>query len=204
MEKIKTRYIPGFKKGLLTVTKIVGRHGRGIWVEVLCECGTKKKIYTATLSDNHKSISCGCVGKEKSYTDRGQASWKNLFHRYRSNSGHRGISFLLTFEEFKEICSKNCNYCGSEPVPFNTYLNSKGESIRIKSRKKEKRIYKQETIDRAWIKANGIDRIDSLIGYLANNIVPCCAQCNLMKNDYSKDSFLSHVNKIFNFMNKKD
>ena len=42
----------------------------------------------------------------------------------------------------------------------------------------------------------GIDRLDSAKGYLFENCVSCCYKCNLMKRDYSRDSFLLHIDKI--------
>lgn len=51
--------------------------------------------------------------------------------------------------------------------------------------------------------ARGIDRIDNKVGYISENSVPCCIICNKMKINYSKDQFLSHINKIYKFNNKK-
>ena len=48
---------------------------------------------------------------------------------------------------------------------------------------------------------NGIDRVDSSKGYVIGNVVPCCAMCNMMKNNYSLEVFKSHVNKIYKHMN---
>lgn len=45
--------------------------------------------------------------------------------------------------------------------------------------------------------ANGIDRIDSMKGYEEENVVPCCAICNRMKNNYSLDFFKAHIKKIY-------
>ena len=36
----------------------------------------------------------------------------------------------------------------------------------------------------------GIDRIDSSLGYIQTNVLPCCWHCNMMKNDRSYDDFL--------------
>jgi hypothetical protein len=36
----------------------------------------------------------------------------------------------------------------------------------------------------------GIDRIDSMKGYIKSNCVPCCEQCNLMKNSRTQDDFI--------------
>lgn len=51
------------------------------------------------------------------------------------------------------------------------------------------------------INANGIDRIDSEIGYTKENSTPCCKICNIMKYTHSKEFFLNHINKIYKFNN---
>ena len=43
---------------------------------------------------------------------------------------------------------------------------------------------------------NGIDRVDNAIGYIRDNVVPCCKTCNYIKGNYSKNFFLAHVMKI--------
>ena len=45
-------------------------------------------------------------------------------------------------------------------------------------------------------KAQGLDRIDSSIGYLVTNIVPCCHICNSMKMQLYVKDFLLQCNKI--------
>ena len=47
--------------------------------------------------------------------------------------------------------------------------------------------------------AKGIDRINSSIGYIINNIKPCCKTCNMFKNDLSYDDFFNHLLNIYNF-----
>ena len=36
---------------------------------------------------------------------------------------------------------------------------------------------------------NGIDRVDSNIGYIRSNCVPCCKHCNYVKGNLSMDLF---------------
>jgi hypothetical protein len=43
---------------------------------------------------------------------------------------------------------------------------------------------------------NGLDRIDSNIGYRPNNCRPCCAECNLMKSNASLESFREQMKRI--------
>jgi len=45
---------------------------------------------------------------------------------------------------------------------------------------------------------NGIDRVNPTKGYTQVNCVPCCKICNYMKRSMLVDSFLSHIEKIYN------
>ena len=40
---------------------------------------------------------------------------------------------------------------------------------------------------------NGIDRIDSAIGYVEDNCVPCCKHCNYVKGNLSMQDFKAWV-----------
>ncbi len=42
----------------------------------------------------------------------------------------------------------------------------------------------------------GIDRIDSTIGYVDDNVMPCCHKCNMMKYTHSIEDFKMHIEKI--------
>lgn len=42
----------------------------------------------------------------------------------------------------------------------------------------------------------GIDRLDSNVGYIEQNCVPCCEMCNYMKRTYSKDKFINQCKII--------
>jgi len=43
---------------------------------------------------------------------------------------------------------------------------------------------------------NGIDRINSDLPYEMSNCMPCCQECNFMKNKYNYDIFLNKMGKI--------
>jgi len=43
---------------------------------------------------------------------------------------------------------------------------------------------------------NGIDRIDSSIGYVPGNIQTACHRCNVWKSDYPEEGFLDHIKAI--------
>jgi hypothetical protein len=50
---------------------------------------------------------------------------------------------------------------------------------------------------------NGIDRVDNGKGYETSNVVPCCAQCNYMKSDYSAEQFVEKCKRVAENMSKK-
>jgi hypothetical protein len=46
---------------------------------------------------------------------------------------------------------------------------------------------------------NGIDRVDSTIGYIMDNCVSCCAMCNFMKGCLNKHIFIKRVEHILTY-----
>ena len=45
---------------------------------------------------------------------------------------------------------------------------------------------------------NGIDRIDSKIGYIDGNVVTCCKHCNFAKDALTQKEFKDLIFKIYN------
>jgi hypothetical protein len=46
------------------------------------------------------------------------------------------------------------------------------------------------------IEFNGIDRSNSILGYIVSNCVPCCKLCNIFKSNYNIEEFINHCNSI--------
>lgn len=44
----------------------------------------------------------------------------------------------------------------------------------------------------------GLDRVNSDLGYVLENVVPCCRLCNVMKNDLTQDAFYERITTILN------
>ena len=52
---------------------------------------------------------------------------------------------------------------------------------------------------------NGIDRINNDIGYIKENVAPCCSECNYMKKNYTLKDFFEKIIKIYhNIKNSKE
>lgn len=102
-----------------------------------------------------------------------------LYNQYKQNAILRGFNFDLSKENFVNLVSSNCHYCGSAP----------------EEKQHLKRYNKTETP----VFTNGIDRIDSRLGYTITNCVPCCTVCNRMKLDYDLNFFHNHISKIYHY-----
>lgn len=81
----------------------------------------------------------------------------------------------MPFDRFLILSQSNCYYCNTKP--FNYAYND-----RIKT---AKFIY------------NGIDRINSNLGHVEGNIVPCCKWCNRAKLNRSSEDFYKWIDDIY-------
>jgi hypothetical protein len=168
-----------------------------------CKCDNTKEVSGRCLNSGDTK-SCGCIridsGKKRRHPP-GEVSFNHLYVRLQNNSKNRkGDKAIcdLSYEEFKSIAIQDCYYCGEKPRAFNKYLKldgtrEAGNALRML----------QETVDRATIFVNTIDRVNSDIGYIASNCVPCCWPCNSMKSDTEENSFISQVYKIVAFQESK-
>ena len=144
--------------------------GNAMW-RCACECG-EEIITTGTRLRRGDSRSCGCMR----YLPDGEASFRALFRSYRDKAGTRGFEWGLTPEEFRNLTSATCNWCGIEPQQLigHTY-GYRGTYI-----------------------YNGIDRLDNTIGYITKNCVACCGQCNKAKHVHSVQDFKKWLERAFN------
>jgi hypothetical protein len=145
----------GRKFGDLTAIRFVGMQGKtSVW-ECECVCGTIKNIPLSTL----KSIkSCGCRRKGVEPQRNGVGALKNLFVNYKAAAKGRKLQFDLSEEQFENLIKDKCFYCESEPKTL--HRTKYGDEM-------------------FW---NGIDRVDSKLGYCLENCVTACKSCNLAKN----------------------
>ena len=84
----------------------------------------------------------------------------------------------MSIDDFNTLIHQNCFYCGKQPEE-------------LKSLKRHNKTNKPVLV-------NGIDRIDSSLGYSKENCIPCCAMCNRMKSNYSLSDFYNHISRIYN------
>ena len=177
----------GDRHGRLVVRAIqsMGK-GRHAIAECDCDCGNTSKVSSAHL---RKMKSCGCSQHDPEFRrDRsrdsypslrpGVAMMNNLYSSCRAAARRRGLAFELTIEEFSDIVSQDCAYCGAPPLE------------RMAKRSCGAPMYRGAAI------ANGVDRRDNSIGYTKANSTPCCADCNLAKLTKTDKDFIDHCRRV--------
>jgi hypothetical protein len=101
---------------------------------------------------------------------------KVLKSRMNKRYDKRGLKCTLSGNEILELVKSKCHYCGDKNS--NHYK------------------YKQPNFEYDFY-YNGIDRIDSSLGYIQGNVVTCCKTCNVAKMDMNYYDFINHIVKIY-------
>lgn len=167
----------GNRYSLLLVLDRAGSNSQkqATW-ECVCDCGNKVVVSGVSLRRGWRK-SCDCLRGERLTLPHGEASFNNLYGHYMRNASNRNIHWGLTREDFRELTSQDCQYCGVKPVQV------RGESSGYNG------LYKY----------NGIDRVDSSVGYTKKNVVPCCKECNMMKRSMPTKEFLLCIKRIYKY-----
>jgi len=167
---------------LTVISETKSKHNRSRWI-CQCECGTRCIATGKTLREGRKK-SCGCLQRESSMQkaatmsennilSEGHSSCNALHATYKWNAKKHNREFSLTRDEFRQITSSNCFYCGVVP-----------SQIIHASSCKTPYVY------------NGVDRQDNLRGYVLSNCVPCCGACNDMKRARTVQDFVDHCTRV--------
>jgi hypothetical protein len=157
-----------------------------------CQCGYSIKRSSLNSGDSRKCKKCSALiatsfvkgNPAHNRLPDGEAAFNDLFGGYKRGALLRGIEFLLSSEQFKEITKKPCFYCGVPP-----------SSIRDPAK------YRTKKTTTAIYLYNGVDRVDSGDAYRIDNVVPCCSICNYMKQDSNAEQFIEQVKKINKHLN---
>lgn len=153
-----------------------GRRGKSRFVKVQCDCGTVKEVAASSLLYGHKIKSCGCLLKEfNSRLPPYEAAYNAFYYHTSMGASQRELSFTIDKDFFKWLTQQDCFYCGA--LPSKIYKYNKG---------KVKLLY------------NGIDRIDSSLGYIKDNCITCCYGCNIAKGLKTQSEFLELIKQIYN------
>lgn len=199
--------ITGQKFGRLTVIELdyIERKNRqsNVYWKCLCDCGNIASIRYANLSV-HGTSSCGCIQKEHALyllkkhnlidkpfiNSTKDHTIDTIYRNYNYGAKRRNLPFDLNLEEFKQFIFSNCHYCDVAPKnSYNPYIGKDGNLKPSKTRKSM--IDRLEILKTLTVEYNGIDRKDSNQGYLLDNCVSCCKECNELKsNRFTYEEFM--------------
>lgn len=177
----KQKELIGRKFDMLTVIDVIAKNSssgsKRHYCKCICECGNTTEVEESKLKSGHTK-SCGCLRTlppTNRIWDVESKIMKRLYKVFKTKNNRFIEDFNIDYELFKKLVTSNCFYCGSEPA--NAY---------------------KDTHSDYHLHYNGLDRIDSDIGYIKENVIPCCPSCNRAKSTMNEQEFLAWVNRIHN------
>lgn len=145
------------------------------------------KKFNSSRKDGQPKLKAGEFGRFKTgqyKTPPGHSGFKSALRKVKIGAGQRGIIFTLSEQEFRDLVTANCHYCGMGPKLVSYCPKQRTE----------------EAFERSKFTHNGIDRVDSAAGYIMSNCVPCCTMCNRAKNDKPLSEFLAYLAQVAKFL----
>lgn len=179
--------------------KFPSGHSTTMW-KCRCDCGKEVSICAVRLSKRSKPLrSCGCksfrgIRHGNSKTSPSDTSWNSLVNRYKQSARRDGRPWSLSNSEAVNFFTLPCNYCGTKPASrYNVFARSDG-TVRLGN---------PEWGNLGWVKYNGLDRVDNLLGYVLGNVVACCKRCNYAKGASTADEFTSWLDQVVRHRKEK-
>lgn len=182
MRKYIRKYAIGYTVGDITVERFEPSRG---YYHMVCKCGKELRgsasFVTTKVNTYNKHSYTGCqLCWNKYLATRVEYNSDEYFHdiykRYTRRGRDLNIEFALTKEQCTQLFKSPCYYCGELP---------KIRSLAITKLKNK------------LIESNGIDRLQSNLGYTVENTVACCKSCNYAKHILNYDQFIDKVKKIY-------
>jgi len=140
------------------------------WI-CLCDCGSEFVARTKEIKKGRKS--CGCMSTSNRFkkVSPSECITNIKINHYKSSATRRNLDFSIDRDEFFKLITGNCNYCGSPP---STKIKRHSHTMEI----------------------NGIDRINTKVGYVVGNVTSCCKSCNYAKSDLTMEEFEKWINNL--------
>ena len=150
------------------------------WFKCQCKCGKTFHRAGSHIVDGirrNSCQSCGCqrprITSERTRLSGDEANFRSLLSSYKKAARKRKHEWNIDEDFFRSITKGRCFFCGKEPFATHA-VSTAGDPY----------IY------------NGIDRVDSSVGYEEQNCVSCCWGCNRMKGMMSVVEFIQKVREL--------
>lgn len=147
------------------------------WLCRCDDCGEERIVTGGHLRSGRRQgaqLKCSCRPTLRALPE-GHAAFNALFNKWkrRALKERQSVPWEITKEEVWELIQQPCHYCGCEP--HHTWGMKTGNG---------------------QITYNGLDRVDSLRGYVEDNVVPCCGTCNKAKQTMSVQEFRDWICRV--------
>ena len=170
------------------IPKHLKNRSSAFWL-VRCDCGNE--LFKKGIRFMYQTArNCGCQrhGPSSLRLPHGVAAQRAAFLLTQQNVEKRGkIKWMLSFEQFIEISSHPCTYCGC--ISSKVMGDKKPNGLQLRN---------------GAYRYNGIDRIDSEKEYTFYNCVACCKWCNYAKSDRSVADFKEWLKQAYMHFIKED
>ena len=159
--------ITGQRFGRLIALEFVrlDRFGKAIW-KVHCDCGREKEINASGMKAGIV-ISCGCYKRERmstGYKDISGSYWRKV-HKMALQ---RGYEFTITMEQAWDIFLKQEKKCALSGISLEMWPDN----------------------NKYYLQTASLDRIDSNVGYIPENLQWVHKRVNFLKRDYSEEELV--------------
>jgi hypothetical protein len=165
-----------FGRLLVRECAVRSKNNQFTW-KCLCDCGKT----TVVLGGNLRSgavRSCGCLSRELTSARQKLPTLAAILgirrSEYKVSAKKRGLAWDLSDDDFVSLVIQDCHYCGDEPSQIRTQRCSSETYV-----------------------TTGIDRLDSSLGYIVGNVVPCCKICNTAKSTMSVEEFFAWIERVY-------
>jgi len=174
---------PGTVFGRLVTLGFSHKHPKNGEYFYQCRCICEKiTLVSGSNLRNGNTKGCGCYRVVfKTDVDRKNRLYRQTYTNLRCRHNKRWTTPMITRAEHRTLVDSPCFYCGFE----------KSNTVRDKSH------IAGEVYSDVEIHINGIDRLDSSLGYTKENCFPACAYCNKAKNDRKVDYFLHWIAEVY-------
>ena len=165
--------------GHLLVLSFAGLNKRtsALWL-CRCDCGKEKVINGQSLRIG-STKSCGCISKEINSKIFRKKPFGCLYRIFIKVAQKKHLDNFISYDDFVLLTNiTECHYCGSfiNWTKYNTDVNNS---------------------------AYHIDRKDNKKGYIFDNIVVCCVECNRAKgNRYSYEEWICMIEALKKYREK--
>lgn len=143
----------------------------GKYVTVRCVCGKTKDARVSSLvrQETTKCVSCAAKQRSKAYFKGEGEMSQSFYYHLQKGAESRGLDFTITSKFLWDLFIKQERKCALSGVELEFYTH-----------------YKNKTDQTA-----SVDRIDSSKGYIEGNVQWVHKHVNLMKLNFSQETFIN-------------